>query len=87
MISKDEIKPKDVFRLIQQNPNWSNEISEAKIESCDKLVGACQEAGIPTQLACYCRVNKKSISLAVLKDINEFRSLLKLIQNHPEWSQ
>jgi hypothetical protein len=91
IIYSENVDPKIVFRLIQSHPEWSD--SDTKEVEEKQRFGAiadkCKELEIPKELLYYCHVTDKSVSLISTKDDNNkrFKSLFKLIQNHPEWSQ
>jgi hypothetical protein len=91
IIYNDNIDPKTVFRLIQNHPEWcDNDTTEAEEKGrFGAIADKCKEMDIPKELWYYCHVTDKSVSLIATKDDNNkrFKSLFKLIQNHPEWSQ
>jgi hypothetical protein len=91
IIHSDDVTPKTVFRLIQNHPEWcDNDTTEAEEKGrFGAIADKCKEMDIPKELWYYCHVTDKSVSLIATKDDNNkrFKSLFKLIQNHPEWSQ
>lgn len=91
IIYSENIDPKAVFKLIQNHPEWcDNDTIEVEEKGrFGAIADKCKELDIPKELWYYCHVTDKSVSLISTKDDNNkrFKSLFKLIQNHPEWSQ